>query len=241
MSFDTPTSQLSWLADESARARRLSVRVYASGRVEVVRPRGVSERAVRAFVQRHRDWIERRRAAALRERPPPAAFPPPSIELPAFDETWRLHLAGGRSPVRVIARAGGLLEVRGEIESPDRLAHALQRWVMQHVREPLARQLAALSAETGLAFSRLTVRRQRTRWGSCSVRGVISVNACVAFQPPAVVRYLLLHELVHTRHMNHSARFWRAVAEHVPRWRELDRQLLAGWRHVPAWMFGAER
>ena len=57
-------------------------------------------------------------------------------------------------------------------------------------------------------------------------------------QRPAVVRYLLIHELVHTMHMNHSRRFWQRVARHCPDYESLDRELLDGWRRVPSWVFG---
>jgi hypothetical protein len=66
----------------------------------------------------------------------------------------------------------------------------------------------------------------------------VSLNCCLVFQPPEVVRYLLLHELCHTRHMNHSRRFWQLVARFEPNHRTLDRELLGGWQNVPAWVFG---
>ena len=84
------------------------------------------------------------------------------------------------------------------------------------------------------------MRCQRSRWGSCSARGTISLNLALLFQPEDVVRYLLCHELAHTRHMNHSSRFWRLVAECEPRWRELDAALLQGWRNVPQWLVDSE-
>jgi len=84
---------------------------------------------------------------------------------------------------------------------------------------------------------RMHLRRQRTRWGSCSAAGTISLNVCLMFQRPEVVRYLLVHELCHRRHMNHSARFWSLVASHEPNWRALDAELLRGWQNVPAWVF----
>ena len=86
----------------------------------------------------------------------------------------------------------------------------------------------------------MLIRRQRTRWGSCSTRGTISLNCCLLFQRPAVVRYLMIHELAHTLHMNHSRRFWHCVARHCPEYRSLDRELLDGWRRVPDWVFGDE-
>jgi predicted metal-dependent hydrolase len=89
----------------------------------------------------------------------------------------------------------------------------------------------------GVEPGRLQIRCQRTRWGSCSRRGTISLNVCLLFQTPEVLRYLMIHELAHLRHMNHSARFWSDVARHEPDWRALDRELLQGWRRVPSWMF----
>jgi predicted metal-dependent hydrolase len=107
---------------------------------------------------------------------------------------------------------------------------------MRMAHTVLAPWLVGLSRSAGLAFERLQIRRQRTRWGSCSRNGTISLNACLLFQTPAVVNYLLIHELVHTVHMNHSRRFWAAVERLEPRWRERDATLSQGWRHVPAWV-----
>jgi hypothetical protein len=113
----------------------------------------------------------------------------------------------------------------------------LQRWVIDRAHAVLVAWIEGLARETGLSFSRVQVRRQRTRWGSCSPGGTISLNCCLLFQSAAVVRYLLLHELCHIRHMNHSRRFWRLVARHEPNYRALDRVLTQGWRNVPAWMW----
>jgi predicted metal-dependent hydrolase len=88
-----------------------------------------------------------------------------------------------------------------------------------------------------LSFCSVQVRRQRTRWGSCSAKGAISLNLCLLFQSPAVLRYLLCHELAHTEHMNHSARFWRRVEQCEPQYRALDAELLrTGWNRVPQWV-----
>jgi predicted metal-dependent hydrolase len=99
--------------------------------------------------------------------------------------------------------------------------------------EPLLQELAD---EFGFRCTGLKVRRQRTRWGSCSSKGLISINVALLFQPPEVLRYLLLHELSHTRHMNHSVRFWRCVADCEPGYRSLDAQLRHGWLKAPHWL-----
>jgi predicted metal-dependent hydrolase len=99
-------------------------------------------------------------------------------------------------------------------------------------------RLREKALKTGFHYRSLQLRRQRTRWGSCSSRGVISLNVCAVFQPPEVLDYLLVHELVHTRHMNHSAAYWKTVGEHCSGWKRLDRALSEGWKRVPAWVFG---
>lgn len=229
-----------WAVRESHRARRLTVRVLFTGRVEVVVPPRTSAQRVARFVEQHRPWIERKRREVLRRSHPPEPFPPERIELAALGEAWRVHLGGGPGRVRVHVASPGVLSVTGDAAAQATLREALRRWLIARSREALGAALAACAAELGFTYRRLIVRRQRTRWGSCSTRGTISLNCCLLFQPPEVVRYLLVHELAHTRHMDHSARFWQCVERHCPEAQRLDPELLDGWRRVPSWVF-AER
>jgi hypothetical protein len=222
----------------SNRARRLSIRVHADARVEVVVPPRARPREVEQFIAAHRQWIESRRALALRNRPAPQVFPPSAIELPISGEAWRLHLAGGSGRTRVVETAG-ILRASGA-SSGAGLRTALRAWLLRAARSRLAQRVAALAAATGVHYSRVSIRRQRSRWGSCSARGTISLNCCLLFQRPEVVDYLIVHELMHVKHMNHSARFWQAVERHCADWRALDRELVQGWRHVPRWVFSEE-
>ena len=231
---DTDTQP--WVVRESRRARRLAVRVHRTGRVEVVVPPRTSRATVSAFVSEHRDWIETRRQAALRQKPPETPFPPTQIALPGVYETWRVHLAGGNGRIRVRAAGDELLVIAGDIGSREQLEEALRRWLMARAQIVLAEHLADCAREFGFSYRALSIRRQKTRWGSCSARGTISLNCCILFQPPEVLRYLLIHELSHTRHMNHSRAFWATVAGYCPEYRKLDRQLLDGWRRVPSWL-----
>lgn len=231
MGTETPEG---WQLRTSTRARRLSARVHLDGRVELVLPRGVSREAVDSFVSRHRGWIESR--VAERQAHPPTPFPPRDIPLHAFGQHWRLHLAGGVGRPRAEPIAPGLLSLRGSGERAA-LAAALREWLRAHCRDPIEARLAELAGQHGFSFGKVQLRFQRTRWGSCSRRGAISLNVCGAFQPPPVLDYLLLHELAHTRHMNHSAAYWHTVESVCPGWRALDRELSRGWRHVPAWLF----
>ena len=245
--LDAPFSQLplwsdeqageSWVVRESRRARRLAVRVFHGGRVEIVLPPRTSRAMLERFLAQHRPWIDRKRAEARRNVAAPEAFPPRAIELAGCAESWRVHLGGGNGRPRATV-SPGLITLGGDCRNRPAVRQLLRRWLIERGREVLGAALAACARESGLSFERVIVRRQRTRWGSCSARGTISLNCALLFQREQVLRYLLIHELAHTVHLNHSRRFWQCVAQHCPEHRALDRELLDGWRRVPGWVFG---
>ncbi len=223
-----------WRVRASLRARRLTARVLPGGLVEIVVPRGTRPRVVEGFVARHRHWIERTLDLYRAAEAPGADGLPCSIHFPATGQGYTVRYDAAGSPPRVHI---GQVSVRltGPGARPALLRDALQRFLMRESHATLGPWLLQLSAATGLRYRRLQIRRQRTRWGSCSRNGTISLNACLMFQRAEVVRYLLVHELAHTRHMNHSRRFWHLVQELEPQWRDLDAALTRGWREVPSW------
>ena len=233
--WDTEHSEHRWSVRQSARARRLSVRVFRHGGVEIVVPPRTSPQRVSAFVSEHREWIERQR-----RRSAPAAhwpLPPPALALSSLGERWDCVLSAGAGRVRVRELPDTHLQLSGRVDDQAQLRPALIGWLTRHAGQRFEAPLRALGAQIGVEPGRLQVRCQRTRWGSCSRSGTISLNVCLLFQTPEVLRYLMIHELAHLRHMNHSARFWADVARHEPGWKALDRELMQGWRRVPSWMF----
>jgi predicted metal-dependent hydrolase len=231
----TTGGQAAWRVRASVRARRLTVRVFPGGSVEIVVPFGTRARTVEQFVSRCRPWIDRKLA---QYRPLEAATDnglPDLIRFQASGDCWRVEYSEAQGAPRLTVDNDRLL-LSGDLSRAALVRHALQRFTMRFARSILVPRLQELSADCGLHFANTQIRRQRTRWGSCSRRGTISLNACLVFQPPEVVRYLLLHELAHTRHMNHSRRFWALVERLEPRWRELDAELCQGWREVPGWV-----
>ena len=216
----------------SPRARRLTVRVHVGGRVEIVVPRGVAPHVVRAFVNRNTLWIDRK-VAEMGRIPGPTLQMPEIVEFAATGE--RIGIEWRQGAGRSWGHADGILTV----EARDLTAAyvVLRDWLLVAARERLVPTLSALAQQLGYGLSGITIRRQRTRWGSCSSRGSVSLNCSLLFMQPEVVRYLMIHELSHLDHMNHSEQFWRTVDAHEPDYRSLDRQLTAGWRRVPAWVF----
>ena len=237
------TVDAGWQVRRSRRALRPSVKVYRDGAVEIVVPERLAAQQVESFVARHRGWIERHRSVASVD----LAFPPAKIELRALGETWLCHAAtvaespaAEPRPVVYAQAAGGILELQ-LAAGVDAVRSGLLEWLTERATATLEPRLQALAAELQVSYRRAQIRRQRTRWGSCSVRGTISLNICLLFQRPAVVRYLLAHELAHLTHMNHTPRFWALVASYEPQWRELDRELMRGWKLVPAWVLATLR
>ena len=230
--FETRSSGDPFAVRISPRARRLTARVHVGGRVEIVVPVGVNAHTVRDFVQRFTPWIDRK-VAAMRTFAAPSEPVPATVEFALTQEKFAVDWR--REPKRSLEQTSDRIVVRAPDERGARAL--LQRWLKRAAYERLAPRLLQLAGDLNYSVARVSIRCQRTRWGSCSTRGTVSLNCSLLFLTLEVVRYLFIHELAHTKHMNHSANFWRLVEKIEPDYRRLDRDLLAGWRTVPAWVF----
>ncbi len=135
-----------------------------------------------------------------------------------------------------VEQGGQQLLVYGDVEEIGRVVDALRRWLARKTREHVVPWLTTLASDRGLPVDGVAIRSQRTRWASCSAKGVISLNMRLLFLPQELVRYALLHELAHIREMNHSRRYWTLLESFEPNYRALDSELRAGWRLVPEWI-----
>jgi hypothetical protein len=197
------------------RARRYVLRLSPQGEAVVTVPRRGSVGDARRFAEAHRAWIVRERAAQ-------AAALARTRPLAVGDTV----LVAGRP--HAILRAGSQALLIGGATVP--LGEAgvhdtVRRWLRATARAELPARLRQLAAAHGLAVNGVTIRSQRTRWGSCSSEGRISLNWRLVQMPDEVRDYVLLHELMHLRIRNHSARFWREVERVCPRHAEWRRWL----------------
>jgi predicted metal-dependent hydrolase len=230
-------NSLDYSVRKSARAKHLSIKVFPGGRVEVLVPRRTGSRRVRAFVDEHRDWIERSRRELAEVAPPEPFRLPEMVDLPGIEQRYGVRYerpSGGKS-VHFRSR-DRVVVLRGRTDSNALCVAALKRWLASVARRELEPRLRALSVRTGQPYEKLHIRGQRTRWGSYSSNGTVSLNFCLLFLDPEVLRYLIVHELCHARQMNHSRRFWRLVERHEPDYRRLDQALASSWSRVPAWL-----
>jgi predicted metal-dependent hydrolase len=220
----------------STRARKLALRVFPHGVVEVVAPLRTGQRTIDQFVLSNAGWIARTRGR-FRALVGDAGFAPPvEIALAAIGERWDVAYAPGKPRLRVqAAPGGGRLSLAGP-DDPQWRRQRLRSWLMARARATLVPWLTDVSAEVGLAYAGATVRRQRSRWGSCTARKTISLNCALLFLEPTLVRHLFLHELAHTRHLDHSPAFWRLVATLDPDFQAREQELRGAWHGVPAWV-----
>ncbi len=162
---------------------------------------------------------------------------PKQIDLRAIAETWQVEYQTTQIPgVRVSEQPSFKLTLFGNTANQDTCKVALQRWITRKALIHLVPWLKSVSKELDLPFGQTLVRRQKTRWGSCSNSKTISINCKLLFLPSQLVRYVLIHELCHTVHLNHSSKFWKLVANYEPQYQQFDDSLRDARCYVPLWM-----
>ena len=230
----------------SGRAKNVVLRLLPGRGLEVVAPAGVGGHLLAQAIDARRDWIAAtfdRLAAEGVAIGPAADFQRPArLVLTAFGREWGVsYAARDRAGGCTLALRGpGQVAVAGAVDDPAAVAGALAAFCRDRAAALLGPALAEVSRESGLAYTGLTVRAQRTRWGSCTLKGRISLNFTLAFLPWELCRLVLYHELCHTVELNHSKRFWDLLERHVPGCRALDAQLSSARHHLPGWL-GAAR
>lgn len=234
---DEPDDMSGFSVRESGRARRLSIKVFPRGRVEVVVPKRTRPAEVRRFVEAHRDWIDKSRASFAADHAPEPFALPETVTLNGIEREFSMRYEPEEGATTVRYRSsGGVVVLSGRTRDEKLCVQALKRWLNSVAKREYAPRLKALSGLTGNGYEKLHVRGQRTCWGSHSSSGTISLNYCLMFLDPQHLRYVMIHELCHARHMNHSRRFWNLVGRFEPDYRRLDKDLNSSWKQIPTWV-----
>ncbi|MEM9217309.1 MAG: SprT family zinc-dependent metalloprotease [Cyanobacteria bacterium P01_F01_bin.150] len=226
---------------ESVRAKRLSIRVSRTAEVEVVAPCGCPKKRIAEFVQAKQKWIEKtvqKVDMERRLRPEESQGElPTKIVLRSLPQEWTVvYRNENRENVSLKSIDPYRLIVSGGINHVPTCHYVLQKWVRKQAQFYIPQWLRTVSQETSLSYSKVTIRRQKTLWGSCSSKGSINLNDKLLFLPFALARYVLIHELCHTVHMNHGPDFWALVEQKEPDYRKLDQDLNDAWHYVPDWL-----
>lgn len=206
-SLATNDGPLAYAVRVSPRRRTLCLQVFADGRVRVSAPTQVGLATVRAFVGERVGWI-RKQQQRLRTLPAPPVRANGSRIRFLDEELEIVQIVGSRTARRV----GATLELPAHSD----IVAALTRWYRAQALPHIAERIRYFAPQVGSEPQRLRIAAQKTRWGSCSPRGTVSLNWRLLLAPSEILDYVIVHELCHLLHANHSARFWREVARVMP-------------------------
>lgn len=227
------TTETSYTIRLSKRAKRLSIYLHNSGKVEIVAPQRSSQKRIQKFIHEHKTWIDKNRVKlSEKSQHKDQSTRPEIINLEFLKKKWR-----------VVYKPSGkkLIEHADWLELPSNksdieIVKLIAKWLKKKSEEHITPLMQDLSSETLLKYRKLTFRGQKTRWGSCSPSGSINLNYCLLFLNEDYVRYVLIHELCHLQEMNHSRAFWSLVKSFEPKYKRLDKKLNDYWVNLPAWL-----
>jgi predicted metal-dependent hydrolase len=204
--------------ERSHRARNYRLTLRRDGTAVAIIPVRGSVREAERFVANHADWLERARARQA-ARPRGAEVWTLGTHVLWRGEMTEIRPAvtGEKPQVCVAADVFRVPHLEGDLRA------TLEAHFARRAKIELPARTWELSAVTGVEVKLVTVRNQRSRWGSCSANGTISLNWRLVQTPDFVRDYIIYHELMHLREMNHSARFWARVEEVCPGWRDAER------------------
>ncbi len=229
----------SYRVRESARAQRVRFCMTPRDGFVVVVPIGFDRARIPGLIREKADWVQRAAekldAYRSRHEQDEHRMQPRRIHLQGVDGTWTLEYEPSRrASVRVLEQ-GRHLTVHGAL--PDTVdAHAaLRRWLVAKGRRHLLPLVENEARGRPFTYRKASVRCQRTRWGSCSQAGRLSLNAQLLFLPRELIRYVVLHELCHTVHLDHSEAFWTLLGTFDDDVDQHRREIRTGWLHVPPW------
>ena len=219
----------------SKKAKRLHIKINRLAQVEVVSPLKMAKREIEIFVNNNIIWIERHKNKILSEMEKDSIFPniPPSeIHFPFLEKTYQVKY---ESVVKKEKFTVNYDEIIVYSETDDKRKSLLRKFIHELAKDHLTHLLNDISGEFKLPYNRVFIKAQKTRWGSCSSKKNINLNRNLVFLTKVQVEYLIVHELCHTIHLNHSLQYWRLVSEFIPSYKEIDKSLKNATKKIPLW------
>jgi predicted metal-dependent hydrolase len=217
---------------KSKRAKYLQLKVSTRG-VEIVLPFRCPFSEATRLLESKKHWLE---TELSKLKPPQPLEPPASLYLGALQEFWTVHYEPKESVARLVEKSDQTLVIRGQFNQDVKWQKLLQRWLKKKAQVFLPPLLQAMSTKSELKFNEVSIRGQRTRWGSCSAHKNINLNYQILFLPLGTAQHILLHELCHTVHMNHGPSFWKLLLQLDPHTLQYEKQLKQPHLFVPNWV-----
>jgi predicted metal-dependent hydrolase len=218
----------------SKRARSIRLSVTREKGLMVTVPFGFNTGMLPGLISQKADWIQNAfdRLAQSGEVKRPKL--PEAFDLQATGEKWTIvYKPVPKRSVAIESQSRHVLVISGKVGSTQLVKRLLHEWLRDQAQIILPSWLERVSRQIKLPYEGVTVRNQRTRWGSCSGQRTISLNQKLLFLPPVLVDYILIHELCHTVHMSHSRQFWKLVGQYIPDYAERRKALRDFEKKIP--------
>jgi len=214
----------------SPRAKLVRLKVSPQEGLIVVVPKRFDLAKIPAILEKKKGWIQK-----FLDLFKAGDKLPEQISLRAIGQEWAVEYRRLNVNTVLAVENSEKLVLVGAVDRPGVVKAALHRWLALKAHEHLAPWLSRLAKEHQFPLKKIRIKSQKTCWGSCSSKHAINLNLRLLFLDPAVVQYVLLHELAHTRELNHSARFWAHVEAVEPRFRQLRAALRHAGKLVPTY------
>ena len=210
---------------ESKRAKNINIRVDAKKGLELVYPVGVKDPPPKEIFKIKEKWIlsalsnmkEREETRFERRYEQGETFPylGEDITLKLIQKTHGTTMS--------FQLADKVLDVSLppdiELNDTDAIQYAVETFYRKQAKWYITNRTIEIADELGFKFNRIVIKNQKTRWGSCSTGNNLNFNLRLMMTPPEAIDYIIIHELCHLTHMNHSKQFWNLVGKHCPKYK----------------------
>ena len=203
------------------RSRSISLRVMPDGSVVVTSPRFTPQFVINQFVAKHEEWI-REKQGAVAEKLNALVAEREKLFFRGKEYDFRLSISPQKEAVKITDKT---LTVTAGQEDHTEVRRILEKWYRAQATKHFKERVPLLADLVDSTVKTVSIRSQRTRWGSCSSRNTISLNWRLIMAPDWVSDYVIYHELAHLTHMNHSQQFWQLVESYAPNHKDAQKWL----------------
>ena len=203
------------------RSRSVSVRVLPNGSIVVTAPRFTPRFVINQFISKHENWIREKQGIVVKKLNALVAERE-RLFFRGREYDFRLNISSEKESVKVTDANLTVTSVR---EDHAEVRRILEKWYRLQATKHFKERVPLLADLVDSNVKTVSIRSQRTRWGSCSSRNTISLNWRLIMAPDWVSDYVVYHELAHLTHMNHSKQFWLLVERYVPNHKDAQKWL----------------
>lgn len=218
------------------RGRRLSLKISEQGDIELCIPARCSMKEAQEFFASKIEWIVKTREEALEALGDAYRQFLEGDVLYYRGKAYSLHLqeTGYRNHVYVEC-VGDQIIVKGADLTPQLIKYALEKWYIERARVRFRERCAYFAPKLGVKYQRISIKNQKSRWGSCSSKSNLNFNFRLIMGEDAALDYVVVHELCHLIEMNHSEKFWKLVASILPDYKAQEDWLEKEGKHMLNW------